>query len=470
MKIKVKNESLIYILCIAVLPLLCSIMPIAGAVLTYLAILILIWQNNYYTALFFILFSIVQNIILIIGANRFSPTITTLFSLSKEIMIYGCVVIGLLRSRGMKKSLLYFIAFLIIIIIGFSTSSASTYAKVVSIRQLLLPFICLIFGSQINLNSVGLEKLIKIIIKSAIIIGVIGILELVVFKDSIWKMLPVYQYQVNKGTTYEFYMGVPLNYYTWDYYDLIHRVVRRLVSVFADPLITGHYLFLGFVLSDAVLPYGKKQIFTKCFLAISALLTLSKGVYISFAVYILMKIIRGKSYKDIVIYIFSVIIGISIISILLYHITTVYLPTSSIGVHFKGLVDGFKDLSFLGNGLGNAGGITGILNDTDSSSLSSESYVGVLTAQIGLIGLLVYIIYFMTNMFLNLRRYKAENITVFFSATVLLFSVLLESILSESSISILGTGLYFLLAGIANNKHIYNQNAITQINIRTLKG
>lgn len=128
--------------------------------------------------------------------------------------------------------------------ISFLLSDVKLFSKIISVRQLLLPFICFYYGANIKYEEHNMENITKIIVISGIVIGVFGIIETFVIGDSIWTALPMEQYQANKGTTFTFYNGVPLNYYTWDYYSVVGKPLRRMVSIFVDPLMTGHYLFL----------------------------------------------------------------------------------------------------------------------------------------------------------------------------------------------------------------------------------
>ena len=251
-------------------------------------------QYNYKTLYFFVCSALVQNIVLIIAANRFGSTWTTLFSLSKEVMLYGCVIYSVIKNTKTPKYTVIWITFLIILGTSFVLSDADTYSKFISVRQMLLPFICFYFGKGLKIKNNEIKRIALIIIRASIVVGFIGILELLVLKNTVWVELPMQQYQINKGTTFSFYNGVPLNYYTWDYYTIVHAVARRLVSIFGDPLVTGHYLFLGFVLAGIYIEESVKKRIVQIFLLLCAILTLCKGMYVIFAVYCFMKLIKKR--------------------------------------------------------------------------------------------------------------------------------------------------------------------------------
>lgn len=97
----------------------------------------------------------------------------------------------------------------------------------------------------------------RVIIQLSMAAGILGIVEILLIKDSVWVTLPMVKFQENKGTAFQFYHGVPLNYYTWDYMGFTGKVLRRMVSFFTDPLMAAGIFFLGFVLCD-IMRIGKR--------------------------------------------------------------------------------------------------------------------------------------------------------------------------------------------------------------------
>lgn len=459
MRLILKKETLINILCFVLIPVF-GFFPTADIVLIFTLVILFVWENDYYTMLFFVIFSFIQNIVLTIGANSFGNVGTTLFSLSKEIMIYGCVAVSVIKNHKIARNTVPFFVFLFVALIEFTFSDAAVYAKILSIRQLFLPFICFFFGFTVIIDKIEIKKICKVIVNCAIISAILGLIEIFILKDSIWHTLPIHQYEVNKGTAFSFYNDVPLNFYTWDYYDFTHLVIRRLVSVFVDPLITGHYLFLGFVLTDAAMMASKIKTAVKSLLLVSALLTLSKGVYIGFIIYFSFKAIKNKNYKNIIQY-FWLTLGSLILAVALFYIfVSRYMMTSSILIHFNGLFSGFKNMNFFGNGLGKAGVITSKLSGIEAS-FAGESYLGILAGQMGLIGLISFILFFVMVILKLIKKYKYDNIKECYDAAILLTSVILESFFSESSIGIVGTGFYFVFAGIMlRSNTLYKDSSI----------
>lgn len=123
------------------------------------------------------------------------------------------------------------------------------------------------------------------------------------------------------------------------------------------------------------------------------------------------------------------------------------MPDSSLAIHFNGFINGFKNIGVLGRGLGNAGVILSKLTSI-SDSVTGESYIGVLSGQLGYLGLTAFILLFGFVIWGLLVKYKKTSDKVYYMIAGLLLCVLFQSLFSESSIAILNTGLYFIFAGI----------------------
>lgn len=454
MKVKINSKTKVVLFSL-IISIISMVAPPMGVGLIYLAMIYFSVRNDEYSLLFFVCSILVQNLTLLIGAYKFGGTLTTLFSLSKEIMLYGCVCLYGFKNHMAKKHTFVFILFLFLMSISFLLSDVKLFSKIISVRQLLLPFICFYFGVNIKYEEHNMENITKIIVISGIVIGVFGIIETFVIGDSIWTALPMEQYQANKGTTFTFYNGVPLNYYTWDYYSVVGKPLRRMVSIFVDPLMTGHYLFLGFLLADN-LSFEKLRIkWVKFFLFVCSILTLCKGIYIAYIVYFVFILIKKLNSRSRRIALFSSIGLFAIGFVAVYSFAAKYLSTSSILIHMNGFIDGIVNSGIIGAGLGKAGVMVQQLSGSETT-LTNESYLGVLSSQLGLVGLSVFLVFFVSIILQLLKKIRFDVTNMCFVSIVLLSSVILESFFSESSISIVGTGIYFIYAGIYNRKVLLN--------------
>lgn len=424
-----------------------------GVLVIYCMVVYCVKSNNEFSLLYFTVFSFFQNILLILFANHIQASWMTIFMLSKEVMIYGCLVINFLKKKKIQRYELLFISFGILLMESFIISDGEVYAKILTIRQMLLPFVCYFFGKEISLNNDSIRKIVKIIIYASLVTAVLGFIEFFVLGDMIWLKLPLQKYQENKKTVFELYNGVPLNFYTWDYYWIINRVVRRLVSLFADPLITGHYLLLGAILAKNYIRKRNKKIIICIVLLVAALLTLSKGVYISVLIFIFMYLLRNMKYLDIKI-ICSLVIMIIIGGFgFIYNFVVRYMNTSSVVIHMNGLLEGIENLSLFGYGIGKAGVITAKVGEI-SENLAAESYIGVLAVQLGSVGTIFFVGFFVIIAFKLIKKYKNTHKIIFLDSACLVIAVIVEAFFSESSIGIIATGMYFVFAGLFMNKKL----------------
>lgn len=448
MKIKTDRDTGLVIFCLFIIPLCAFLSPWFGVAIIFVMSLYYMIQNSNRTLLFFVCILLVQNITLAISANHFSSTTTTIFSICKEAMLYGCIFLVILRKKRISRNVFAIVAFLMVIFVSFSFSDASIYAKIVSIRPILLPFICTLFGMGIEISNEKIQKIGRFIVYTSLIVGLLGLLELFVIGDTAWHTLPLWQYQVNKGTTFYFTNDLPTNFITYDLKAITGTFTKRLVSIFVDPLLTGHYLFLGFILAEIFI-YRNKRII-KCILLLCCLLTLSKGILMSFCFYWGFIVLKRFSYKDLKKILIVCLGGITVAYITIYNSTMNYMPTSSTAVHLRGFIKGLASAQVIGISLGKAGSITGVLTQTKMTT--AESFIGTLAAQIGYLGLIIFTIYW-SYVFISLLKIgKTENNTLSYNSAILLISVLAESMFSESSITIVGSGLYFVFAGICMSR------------------
>lgn len=72
----------------------------------------------------------------------------------------------------------------------------------------------------------------------------------------------------------------------------------------------------------------------------------------------------------------------------------------------------------------------------------------MLITQLGILGATVFYLYFMLKILQMEKLYHQTNSRIVLFGLILLTDVILESIVSGSSIAMLGTGLYFIIPGM----------------------
>lgn len=414
-------------------------------------------MRNEKSIYWFVVTILFQNIVLIILAPYINITEQTVFSLIKEGMLYEICIISLLV--GIKKFKitiidLLFIAYLSFLIKNLLISSADFSLRLISFRQAMIPILGYYVGKNLIITRTGIRKMLKFIVFMAIFVCVFGIFEMVVLKDEFWINIGLHDFLLNKqGEVTNLYNGVTRNFYTWDF----GSALRRFISITSDPLASAHFVYLAFlIITTKTLNYKNIEennkyniyvLYAGLFFIISVL-SFSKAIYIFMALTIFIIAYTGTAsrVKKRVIKLISasacIIFGYNILN----HYVNATVNTS-ITNHIDGLVEGFKNASILGNGFGTAGVMTKILGGSDIGT--TESYIGTLVQQIGYIGIILFITINIKLLFGLYKKYKKYNENFILLCMIISFGLLIEMIFSESSVSIMGTGIYFILIGVS---------------------
>lgn len=394
---------------------------------------------------FFILCTIMQNAVLIISASNMSRMETQAIILIKELLVYTCALIYFTRFRLTQLERLdyIFIGFLIYSAFNIIVVAPSLGSAVVGFRQYLVIFLGFYFGRSIKYRSdMEITVLYRTILAISLGVIIIGFFMLP-GKKNIWEDLGYGQYWYNKTGTFEF---SNVNFYTWDF----GIELKRFVSIFADPLACLH--FLGIPL---VILYIKEGIGQKIGMKILVILTLILGmskssivlIFCIFMVSFYSKI-KSKTYR-----IFFVIFmcALSLIGILyLSHYTSSLTVATSIGNHFSSFQYGLHNMSLIGQGYGSTG-FNAIMMGAEADSGYGESFLAATIGQTGLIGVLFVYMFMFVNALELLKMYRINQNKDILISLILITSLIIESFFSASAISMLGTGLYFILSGIAYN-------------------
>lgn len=438
-------------------------------IVTYIIALFYSVNLNSNTLYFFLFMVMFQNIIVIMVCKYIPPSYNVLFSVIKEVMLYISLFICYIKNKKIhlirydKVSIICLLIYCIMLIKNMIFTSASIKSTILSLRFMILPILCIYVGKHANINKEQYNYLLKNITYFSGIIALLGIVELVFLGDIFWTNIGYTEYaEKMKGNVIsDFINGVTVNFYTWDFGGI---PIRRIVSITADPLATAFLVFLGAVIifiNKRVIGEGRINIkfdnILFFLLIVTAFLSLSKAVFVLAVVTALVcAYFFGWVKKSLLkIYIFT--IGIMAIFILYFYVNNVGRVTSSLN-HIMGLINGITSANLLGNGLGTAG--SSVIMLTGAESDIAESYIGALFAQTGFIGGIAFIL-FMTFQAKNLIRlfevYKDKKIII---SIVCLVGVIICAFLSDSAISIMGTGMYFIISGISQKDELYQDEII----------
>lgn len=431
--------------------------PVVSCVIYGCVALYLAWHNNENTIIGFLILAVLQNIMLIIFADKITPTYNTIISLIKEFLIYGAAVVGImlyLRQYGIesffhkyKGILVLFLLFIMIILKNTIASDAKIMSIFVTLRQIAIPFACFLCGYFLTIKYNGIKKIIMYVIIIASLLTIIGIVDMMLPNNMLWNMVDYGKYLQNKQNgIISLYEGVTRNFYTWD----LGFMMRRLVSITADPLATAHLICMGFMAFVILCSKPWQKALNKALLfllLLGCLLGFSKGTVV-YIMILIVAVFYDKYYYKINKKIgMTVIIAITVVftAFITFSYISADKPTA-ITNHINGLLSGLENATLWGNGIGTSGAVNSAV--TGAAVNNTESYFGVILNQVGWCGIAIIVSIWFRLLFKNIRYYLLDRCKETLFSIILIIGLSIDMLLSESSVSITGTGIYFIIIGM----------------------
>lgn len=385
---------------------------------------------------------IIQNFVCIAAADLMGSGISQFIILYKEIAMYGAIALSLVVKKKCKLrvSTLPVVIAIVVFLPYFFIGDASLYTRLICFRQLLTPFVLMLYGGLFKLSKDKIHDYLRFLVNLALIQAIFGIIERFMLGDGFWFSLHIEKYMGSKGfNAWVYNNGLPGNFYSADLYQYV-GMLRRLVGLTADPLLTGHSIAIGLIILIFVDVYKSslKKYSVMFILTIAVVLTLSKGAILIIGIAYIYKVWKKNK---------IIAVGLALMAIAVAIVLITQNAFSTIAIHLSGLTTSFGNI--LGKGLGSSGNYATLYGG--ESATSGESYIGTLIGQMGLIGLLTFI-YAITTYSRKILTINKNKIGFLVVAIVL--AVLTESFLSESAINFVGTGTAFILLGILSKNKV----------------
>ncbi|HEW1206597.1 TPA: polymerase [Streptococcus pneumoniae] len=398
--------------------------------------------NSFFVALPIILSSF-QNVYLGFGADRLnSVTLQVLLSISIAIITIT-VFLGIILNRFKSKEFSWLVLSILVIIIQsvilliFFPTTLPAYLS--SMRNILAPLLIFYF-SIYGFKNINLQKFYKYMFIIILVVLIFGFIEYI-YGNSLWTRLNIKKLWALKGLAIENRV-VPGN---WHSSELIGgKQLRRMVSTFADPVNLGSYLFAAFMLAW----YKNKKLLQVLLLA-SFVLSVSKAAFLSMLVYII--IYTWVMDKNKILSIFGIIIS-TVLGLYFYNFSQVS-SYGSINAHIDGF---FSALSTplhypFGMGVGSVGVLASKLgSQTALSSEVLETGIGMIIAQLGFVGVIIYLIFFVKLSVIGKNINNKRDKILWFT---LIYSFLANAFFNEVALSPNSCTLYFLILGLLYNKN-----------------
>lgn len=391
----------------------------------------------------------------IIKRNRLSYQIARLniyWALISPLLL--AMVLNIIPSRGLFvfKDLVFYLSLILLFIIGRSKTYLASMANVAlfvvilllmtvvfhklepwaiyNLRQILAPILIVIFGYNLKLNENYQSELVKDFFKILFIVLVIGI---AIRFFHLWNVIDLSNYFSIKG------IPVDSRGLSYMFYEPAFSYVERLASTLLDPISLGHIITCALImLFYGVGMSGRKRIVYIIFLFVCLILTFSKGAVLQLilATFFLNKSLSLK---------LRILIPVSFVVLSL-----MLLNLDGILIHLVGLKNAVIYMNIFGHGLGMVGNYAKMFAEDLTLYYKyeiSDTFLGSLLGQIGIVGMLIWLSFFRRYFFQVLIPNKT------FVGAVIIVSQLLVSSISENTLNFNS----FLVPGIMGSLMAYGR-------------
>lgn len=403
-----------------------------------------------------VMMSALQNIYLGLGANRLTPVCVQVLLSLHFLLFAGVVFLSMnVVNQRVQWAFVSIAVLLLQSAVLFVVYPSPFTSAVSSIRNILSCMLIFCFGIVLN-RRIDKRTYYAWIRRVSWFVVLFGLFEWVVGLR-VWETLNISKLWELKGIPLNV-GGIPPNWYSSE--QINGSIVRRMVSSFADPVNLGTFLFAAFMIAW----YRKERILT-FFLALCALLTVSKGALLGFLVFIVIYVWQSKRFRVFLPIMAFVSLAVGLVFIK-YSLTS---SSGSIIAHARGFVSAFGVLAThpLGLGVGNVGVLAGLFNESLLDSSVSETGVGMIIAQLGIVGIGVYVFFFLKlsaiprkwKMMDAIHELRRDRILYY----TLLFSFIANALFNEVALSPNSCGLYFVeLAFLADYAEVRYENVVTE--------
>jgi hypothetical protein len=433
----------------------------------FLALLIVIAWNGRRRPLFvfavILWWLILQNIILTPLSKLLHPSTVRLLIGAKEflfLLILASSVlhfVGRLSKRGRENFAvlgpdIVAVFFLVILAVAFLRGHSFPFlTRATYLRFFAILPVCYFVGRSLPLDARHLKSVFRLTVGAALTLSLFGFFELLFLKDSFWKSVGVLEFFSAKGTAA--WTAVSVKFYNWHTWDFGFPM-RRMISLILEPTTLGEF-FAGATLMTVFSGFfiGLKREVLAFVLLAGLILSFGKGGWVIFMVGAFMILLKEHKRLAVVVGALFLVFGALFV---LYNIQA----GGNVPIHIRGFYEGARFAAGhpLGAGLG-SGGVFAALYGAQRHFQGKESTLGTMLVQMGFVGTLLYVLFFLL-LIRNLSRLagappdQPEGPLIQRSALVIsgcLAGLFIVTFFSESAMGVIGTGLFLVIAGILHN-------------------
>lgn len=385
-----------------------------------------------------ILISATQNIYLSIIAPYTEASQIQLMVVTNFLFSAFLIVLVFIKTPFRFKQALYnnmFLIFLVLCVYSVATIvifNSHITSAIASMRNVMTPMLFLLIG-LIASSNVILVRYLRYISYIALFVVLFGIAERFFFND-IWYSINLPDLWMKKGLPLNAYTGLPGNFYSSEMVN--GQQLRRMVSSFADPVNLGTFLFFGF----AAAWYLKKKLLA-FLLIISIGLAVSKGALLGLLVFIVVYSFHKLSKTGFTLVLMGA--GVAGGGFVVYSMMH---STMSMFLHLTGFFAAFPELLHhpLGRGLGNIGVLAGLYSSGAKTEIT-ESGLGMVIGQLGVVGLILFI-YFFKELYQKSKLIQDKRDIILVQS--LIIGILLNIMFNEVALSPNSSAVFFITIGI----------------------
>ena len=339
--------------------------------------------------------------------------------LAKDVSwLWGCLIVILMHTMVMY--LIY---------------PSTISALFSSVRNIVSPLIFWGFSRSMK-KSADQNKFECYLKWLSIFVVSIGFIEYLIGNE-FWKDLNIEQLWTLKGIGVNAW-GIPGNWHSSE--RLNGRHLRRMVSSFADPVNLGTFLFGIYMFA-----WYRKERVLQLAVIVCCVLTVSKGALLGFLIFFVIY----SWYMDRTKISIPLILCLTVSAAYAFLIFSKVSSSGSVAVHLNGFFNSFLLLLRypFGSGVGNVGVLASLFGGGNILDIDvTETGIGKIIAELGVVGISVYIYFFYRLYRIPHRWNKNERRKkVYYNS--LLFSIIANIAFNEVALSPNSCGIYFLILG-----------------------
>lgn len=329
-------------------------------------------------------------------------------------------------------------------------------AAAASSRNIVAPFLFLLIGLHASVwakHAVYLRYLVML----GFVAVVFGFIE--ANTPDFWQSLDLRSLWEKKGISVQQDSGLPKNFFASEQV-VPGEFLRRMAGPFADPVNFGTFLFAVFMAA-----WYLRGLLSQIATVAAMVLAVSKGALLGLIVFFAFWTRYYASRT-------SHLIALVLLAAGAYnfYLFTVSSSTGSTAAHIGGFTAAFVEFPQhpLGRGLGSSGVLAGLFSEgSESTSAVTESGLGMVIGQLGIVGLAVYLVFFfqLSKYVLQIKNLRDKTL-----AAGLLGGFLLNAAFNEVALSPNSAAPYFIILGLVIGSDLAAKEELDAVPALQLEG